>query len=50
METYCVNCNKNKAKRKFKVRKTKQNRLILLSNYANCGKKKLTFIINKELR
>ena len=29
--------------------KLKQNTLTLLSNCANCGKKKLTFIKNKEL-
>ena len=29
--------------------KLKQNRLMLLSNCAVCGKKKLTFIKNKEL-
>ena len=31
------------------VRKTKQNRLMLLSNYANCDKKKSAFIKNQEL-
>ena len=31
------------------VRKTKENRLMILSNCAICGKKKLTFIKNKEL-
>ena len=30
------------------VRKTKQNRLMLLSNYANCDKKKSAFIKNQE--
>ena len=35
--------------RTFKCRKTKQNRLMLLSNCAVCGKKKSTFIKNKEL-
>ena len=29
--------------------KTKQNRLMLLSNCTICGKKKSTFIKNKEL-
>ena len=37
-------------KRKFNCKKkTKQNRLMLLSSYAVCGKKKSTFIKNKEL-
>ena len=31
------------------VRKSKQERLMLLSNCVVCGKKKLTFIKNKEL-
>ena len=31
------------------VRKTKQNRLMLLSTCAVCGKKKSTFVKNKEL-
>ena len=47
METYCVSCkkmNKNSG-----VRKTKENRFMILSNCAICGKKKLTFIKNKEL-
>ena len=30
-------------------KKTKQNGLMLLSNYAICGKKKFTFTKNKEL-
>ena len=31
------------------VRKTKQNRLMVLSNSAVCGKKKSIFIKNKEM-
>ena len=31
------------------VRKTKQNRLMILSNSAVCGKKKLIFNKNKEI-
>ena len=31
------------------VRRTKQNRSMLLSNCAVCGKKKSTFIKNKEI-
>ena len=48
METYCVSCKKYIANKNSSVRKTKQNRLILLSNGTICGKKKLTFIENKE--
>ena len=48
MEIYCVSCKKYAAKEVSSVRKTKQNILMLLSNYAACGKKKLTFIKSKE--
>ena len=44
MEAYCVSCKKYTANEYSNVRKTKQNRLMLLSNFANCGKKKSTFI------
>ena len=41
---------KNIQKTKIQMlKKTKQNRLMLLSNCAVCGKKKSTFIKNKEL-
>ena len=49
MESYCVSCKKYTANENSNVRKTKQSRLMLLSNCATCGKKKLTFIKNKEL-
>ena len=49
METYCVSCKKYTANENLSVRKSKQNRLMLLSNCAICGKKKLTIIKNKEL-
>ena len=45
METCCVSFRKNTEKR---VRKTKQNRLMVLSNCAVCGKKKLGLIKNQE--
>ena len=41
----CHLANKNSS-----VRKTKQNRLMLLSNCTVCGMKKSTFIKNKEIR
>ena len=41
METYCVSCKKNTANENSSVRKTKQNRLVLLLNCAVCGKKKM---------
>ena len=49
METYCVSCKKNTSNENSSVRKTKQSRLMHLSNCADCDKKKLTFIKNKEL-
>ena len=49
METYCVSCRKNTVNENSSLRKTKENRLMHLSNCAVCGKKKLTFIKNKEL-
>ena len=39
METYSVSCKKNTANKNLSVRKTKQNRLMLLSNCAVRGKK-----------
>ena len=47
METY-ASCKKNTANKNLSIRKTKQNRLMLLSNCSACGKKKM-FIKNKEL-
>ena len=40
MEIYCVSCKKYTANENSNVRKTKQNRLMLLSNCAIFGKKK----------
>ena len=48
MGTYYVSC-KNIPLTKIQVLKTKQNKLIPLSNCAVCGKKKSTFIKNQEL-
>ena len=49
MEMYCVSCKKYTKNENSNVRKTYQNRLMLLSNCAIGGKKKSTFIKNKEL-
>ena len=49
IETYCFSCKKYNANENSRVRKTKQNRLMLLSNCAVCGNKKSTFVKNKEL-
>ena len=39
MEAYCVSCKKNTANENSCVRKTIQNRLMLLSNCSVCDKK-----------
>ena len=49
METYCESCKKYTANENSSVQKTKQDRLMLLSNCAVCGKKNSTFIKKKEL-
>ena len=49
METYCVCCKENTTDKNLSVRKTKQNSLMLLSSFAVCDKKKLTFSKNQEL-
>ena len=49
MKTYCVSCKKYTANENANVRKAKQDRLMLLSNCALCGKKKSAFIKSKEL-
>ena len=33
METYCVSCRKNTVNKNSSVRRTEQNRLILVSNW-----------------
>ena len=49
MQTYCVSCKINISNKNSSVRKTSQNRLVLFSSCAICGKKKSTFIKNQEL-
>ena len=49
METYFVSCKKNTANENSIVRRTKQNRLMLVSNCAVCDKKKSMFIKIQEL-
>ena len=48
MGTYCVSCKKYTANENLNVIKTKQNRLMPILSWAVCGKKKSTFIKNKE--
>ena len=49
METYCVSSKKYTENENSNVRKTKQSRLMLLSNCGTCGKRKSAFIKNKEI-
>ena len=43
METYCVICKQYTDNKKSNVKKTKQNRSMLLSNCSVCDKKKIHF-------
>ena len=43
METYCVSCENYNSNKNLSVRKTKQNRLMLLQNCDICGTKKINF-------
>ena len=47
---YCVSCKKNTTNKNSSVRKTKQNRLMVLSNCNFCSKKKSRFTKNQELQ
>ena len=49
METYCVSCKKYTGNENSSIRKTRQNRLMHLSNCAVFSKKKSSFIKNKEI-
>ena len=50
METYCISYkNSYTTNANSNVRKTRQNRLMLLSNCVIYGKKKATFIKSQEL-
>ena len=49
METHCISCKKYTVNENSSVTKANKNRLMVLSNWAVCGKKKLTFIKNREL-
>ena len=49
METYCVSCKKNTAKKNLSVTRIKQNRSMLLSNCVVYWLKKSSFIKNQEL-
>ena len=48
MGTYCVGCKKSTANKNYSIRRTKENRLMLVSNCAVCDKKRLRLIKNQE--
>ena len=45
---YCVICKNYTENKNSSIKRTKQNRLMLLSNCVVCSKKKLRFIKNQE--
>ena len=49
METFFVSFKKNTANKNSSIRRTKHDRLMLLSNCAACDKKKSSFIRYQEL-
>ena len=49
METCSVSCKKDTANKNSSFRRTRHNRLMLVSNCAICGKKKSRFIKNQEV-
>ena len=48
METYCVNCKNKYCEQYSSLRRTRQNRLILISNSSAYSKWKSGFIKNQE--
>ena len=49
MKNYCISCKKRAANENSRVIKAKRNMLMHLSTCAVCGKKKSTFMKNREL-
>ena len=43
MDIYCVSCKENIVNKNSRVRRTKQNRLMVISNFAVYGKRKSRF-------
>ena len=50
MLTYCVKCRKNTKKLNPKIFKTKNGRLIMQSEYTECGNKKSIFVKEQEAK
>ena len=47
-EIYCLACRKYTKNNNPKIVRIKQNRLMIQSNYANCGSKKSRFIKEQQ--
>ena len=47
-ETYCLACRKYTKNNNTKIVRSRQNRLMIQSNCANCGSKKSRFIKEKQ--
>ena len=49
VETYCISYQKNTANKNSSVRRTKQDGLVLVSNFDICGKKNQGLLKIKKL-
>ena len=50
MLSYCLKCRKNTESKNLRVVKTKNGRIMFLSNCAFCGSKKMRFIKEQEAK
>ena len=50
MKSYCLKCRKDTENINSKVSKTSNNRTIILSKCAKCGRKKSRFIKNQKAK
>ena len=50
MKSYCLKCRKYTENINSRVSKTSNNRTVILSKCAKCGRKKSRFIKNQEAR
>ena len=48
MQTCCVSCKKSTVNKRSTLKRTKQNRLLFVSNCGICNKKKIRFIKNQK--
>ena len=50
MLSYCLKCRKNRESKNLKVVRTKNGRIMLLSNFSVCNNKKLEFLKEQETK